>query len=287
VLLTETGSVPARTLDALRDSGAGTVYLLGGTAAISDAVAAQLAATPSYDCTGVRGAALQVVRLFGADRFDTARRIAEYAGTGAVGTSVAPGTSRPLRTAVVASGLGFADALAAGPLSYAGAATTTYGSGRGFPTLLTGSAALSPEVESALRDLGIEQVLLPGGTGVVSAAVQSRLEALGLNVIRLAGTNRSETAVAVARFAVESLGFPRSEVALARGDAFADALAGAAYAGKRTAPLLLTAGPTTLGDATRDYLLAGGDLTNSLTVFGGEGAVSTGTLNDALRSLLG
>jgi hypothetical protein len=46
-------------------------------------------------------------------------------------------------------------------------------------------------------------------------------------------------------------------VTLARGDAFADALAGAAYAGKSGFPLLLTAGPTTLGPATRAYLQAG------------------------------
>jgi subtilisin family serine protease/putative cell wall-binding protein len=283
VLLAGTGSVPAATLAALKSSGARTVYLLGGTSAISDAAAAQLAATPSYGCDGTAGQNLQVVRISGANRFDTARRTAEQAGAAAVGTVNL--TGQPLRTAVVASGLGFADALAAGPLSYTGAVDSARGNGRGFPTLLTGPQALAPEAEAAIATLGIQQVIIPGGAAVVGPAVQSRLEALGVKVVRLAGSNRSETAAQVARFAVQDLGFATSGVALARGDSFADALAGAAYAGDRQLPLLLTAGPDVLGDATASYLRSVQGTTTTVTGFGGPGAISARTLDQAVRHL--
>ncbi len=285
VLLTATGSVPAATLSALRGSGARTVYLLGGTSAISNAVAAQLAGTRSSDCDGLLGGNLQVVRISGANRFDTARRTAEHAGPSAVGT--ADLTGQPLRTAIVASGLGFADALAAGPLSYSGAADPSLGNGLGFPTLLTGTSVLAPEAAAGLKALGIQQVIIPGGTAVVSPAVESSLKALGLRVVRLAGSNRTETAALVASFAVQDLGFATTGVALARGDAFADALAGAAYAGDRGLPLLLTAGPTTLSDATRSYLQGARGQTGSVTGFGGIGAISSATLQEAVQALTG
>jgi subtilisin family serine protease len=284
VLLTSTGSVPAATLSALRDSGAGTVYLLGGVAAISHAVADQLAGTPSYACDGMRGADLKVVRVSGVNRFDTARRTAEQPGAGAVGTADL-GSGTPLRTAIVASGLGFADALAAGPLSYGGAGSPAQGDGRGFPTLLTSPDALAPEAEAALSSLGIEQVIVPGGTAVVSPAVVSRLQALDIRVVRLAGSNRTETAAIVAQFGVDRLGFSSSAVTLARGDAFADALAGGAYSGNRAVPLLLTAGPTKLGEATRAYLHRHSNTTPSVTAFGGDGAISAATLAEAVDAL--
>jgi putative cell wall-binding protein len=283
VLLTGTSSVPATTLAALRSSGARTVHLLGGTAAISEAVAEQLARTPSYSCDGTAGAPLRVVRVEGSNRFDTARRTAESAGAAAVGTAELGSGLR--RTAVLASGSGFADALAAGPLSYAGATEASRGSGGGFPTLLTAPGSLSPEAQAALTSLRIEQVLVPGGESVVSVAVVDRIQAMGIRVVRLAGANRSETAALVAGLAVERLGFGQATVTLARGDAFADALAGAAYAGQASVPLLLTAGPTTLGPATRTYLHAGSGQTTSITAFGGDGAISAGTLAEAVSAL--
>ena len=281
VLLTGTSSVPAATLAALRTSAARTVLLLGGTSAISDAVAAQLAATPSFDCAGAAGPPLSVVRVAGADRYDTARLTAELAGSGAVGTTTLDGPAR--RTAVVASGVGFADALAAGPLSYAGAGAG-HGDGQGFPTLLTGAEVLAPAAERALVALGIEQVIVPGGTAVVSAAVQARLVELGLHVVRLGGSSRTQTAALVADFAVDRLGFSEAGVALARGDNFADALAGAAYAGDHGLPMLLTASPTALSQPTRDYLVQSSG-TSKVTAFGGAGAINDATLAAALEAL--
>ena len=110
--------------------------------------------------------------------------------------------------------------------------------------------------------------------------------------MRLAGGDRTATAAALARFAVgdepgypAGLGFPRGAATLARGDAFADALAGASYAGRAAAPLLLTANPTVLGVATGEHLTALAGVTRTLTVFGGDTAVAPGTVDAAMGAL--
>jgi lactocepin len=264
--------VPAATVASLRRSGARSVLLLGGTGAVSADVERQLAATPSYDCAGQPGAPLRVERVSGTNRYDTARRVAQHAGADAVGEVGGH------RTAVLASGTGFADALAAGPLSYAGADGSV-------PTLLTAAGALSPETRSALTALRVQQVVIAGGTAAVGAAVEAELRTLGLQVHRLAGPDRSATAVAIARYAVDALGFAGDQVVLARGDGFADALAGASWAGAQRAPVLLTAGASSLGSATVAHLDASDGRITTVTVLGGESAIGSGSLKQALALL--
>lgn len=291
LLLTDRDGVPAPTLAALRSSGASTVYLLGGTTAIGPVVADQLARTASVSCSGVSGPALRVVRVSGDDRYSTALAVAEQVGS-AVGTLDSTGRGTALSTAVVASGAGFADALAAGPISYAGAGSAQAGNQLGFPLLLTGGDTLGADAASGLRRLGIQQVLLPGGTAVLSPQVERQLGELGIGVIRLAGLERTATAAELARFAVGDrpghpvgVGFDRGSVSLARGDGFVDALAGAAHAGSRTSPLLLSASPQTLGEATTNYLRSQAGRTTKVTAYGGVSAVATDTLNAALVAL--
>lgn len=292
VLLTAGDSVPDATLAALRASGAGTVYLLGGPAAIGAAVADRLARTPSVSCAGATGPPLAVVRISGDDRYATALAVADYVGPDGVGTLDSAGSGAAVRTAVLASGAGYADALAAGPLCYAGAGSAQAGNQLGFPLLLTGGSTLEDDVEAGLGRLGIEQVLLPAGTAVLSPQVQSRLEQLGITVVRIAGADRTETAAELARFAVGDrpghrvgVGFDRAGVGLARGDAFADALAGAAHAGAHRWPLLLTVNPLELGRASTDYLRSAAGQTTTVTAYGGQSAVATRTLDDALAAL--
>jgi hypothetical protein len=126
----------------------------------------------------------------------------------------------------------------------------------GFPTLLTAPDALAPEARAALSLARRASRSWCRRRAVVSPAVVRRSR-------RWASASCGWPAPTAARrprwwqaFAVERLGFERATVTLARGDAFADALAGAAFAGDAAVPLLLTAGPTTLGPATRSYLQA-------------------------------
>jgi len=154
LLLTEPGSLPTATSNALKSLGTKTVYLLGGTAAVSKAVADSLAT--SYTVT----------RLAGADRYETAKAIATEIGQANVATLGGK------RTAIIATGLDFADALAGGPLAAAGASAT------GVHPILLVNADVPAATNDALTTLAIQQVVILGGTSVVSASVQAQLETL-------------------------------------------------------------------------------------------------------------
>lgn len=97
VLLTARDVLPPATRDALADRPPSRITILGGTAAVSAAVEAQL-----------RGLADDVVRIFGPDRFATSAAALESA-LQAVGDD-----PRPL---IVATGTAFPDALPAGALA--------------------------------------------------------------------------------------------------------------------------------------------------------------------------
>ena len=178
------------------------------------------------------------------------------------------------------------DALSVGAIS----------SGADVPVLLTSRDALPHATQEALAFEGdgpvgsgcggqqIEQVVIVGGESVVSEAVAQRVRSLGYVIRRVAGANRQETAVRVFEFAEEELGWTVAHVNLARGDGFADALAGAPHAGVEKAPILLTVGPHDLGSVTRDFLRSRADTVASIDVFGGPPAVSDAVVADARRA---
>ena len=258
LLATET-ALPAATGDALEELGAENVVILGGTSAISQGVQDQLTAD-----------GYTVTRLGGDSRYDTAAAIAtapplDYVGEDAAGN----------RTAVVASGEGFADALVAGPLGYKAQ----------FPVLITAKAGLSSQTAEALEDLEIENVLIPGGTAAVSAETEAQIKALGITVRRFAGQNRSETAALVAAYAYDSLGFDRSHVDLALGLRFPDALAGGPHAGLERAPILLTASVDSIGAATEAFLRNRAGALQDGEIFGGTSAVSQAAEDQAERAV--
>ena len=80
------------------------------------------------------------------------------------------------------------------------------------------------------------RIVVLGGTESVSDAVPASLAKDGRAVDRVAGTDRYETAAAIARTS-----FPgkASTVFIASGENYADALAGAPAAGAQSAPILL------------------------------------------------
>ena len=247
-LLTAETSLPAPTSAALRTLGTKTVIIVGGTSAVSTAVENQL-----------KSAGFTTSRVSGAGRYDTARAVAKVPPASYVGTS-----PEGDKTAILASGQAFPDALVAGPLGYKAK----------FPVLITAGAGLSPQTRTTLTDLRIKRVLIAGGTAAVSAATEQQVRALGITVQRLAGTSRSATAVAVATYAFDRLAFDRSHVNLATGQQFPDALAGGPHGGQESAPILLTATATDPGAATLTFLSARSSTLRSGHVFGGTAAVS-------------
>jgi SpoIID/LytB domain protein len=217
-LLTGVGVLPQVTADALQSLGVKSVKVLGGTGAVSDAVAQQLAQKYSVE------------RIGGENRYATAAAIAR-AGSTSVG--VFDGK----KTAVLSSGVAFPDALAAGSIVY----------GMRFPQLLTDPATLPPETASALKDLGIQHVIITGGETAVSAAVKQAVEALGITTERPHGADRFQTAMVLADLALNRYGFSSAHVDIPTGESFPDALTAGSHAGKSRAPIVLG---TKLGVAT-------------------------------------
>ena len=215
LLLTGREGLDARVAAELDRLGVDRVWLLGGQAALSAAVA---------EAAGADGR--EVRRLAGTDRYATAAAIAEAAGPADSGD------------AVLALGTDFPDAVAAG--AFAGTADPP-------PTLLTPRETLSAEASDALETLHVERVLIVGGSAVVSEAVALELIARGYEVQRLAGPNRYATSAVVAG---EALARIEGEVPIvfASGQAFPDALSAGALAGRIGGPLLLVPRDD-LGDA--------------------------------------
>lgn len=260
ILLVQKNTVPAVTSQALQELGVDVVVLLGGPLVISNEVQTALEADH------------QVFRLGGQDRFDTARMVAETASPGDIGTV------DNKATAIIASGFGFADALAAGPIAYA----------ERLPILLTGPAGLAAPSRTALERLGIDHVVIVGGSAVVSDTVKSEIEQMGITTQRIFGIDRFQTATEIADFAVAEFGFDVTHVNLAKGidpnnsnEGFADALAGAPHAGEEQAVILLTA-PDQLSSATELWIEQHSDTLSDGHIFGGTSAVSDRAKNEGI-----
>jgi len=152
-------------------------------------------------------------RLAGANRFATAVAVSQRA------------FPSEASTVFVASGRTFPDALAAGPAAGA----------LGGALLLTEPGSLPTVVRNEIDRLNPDTIYLVGGTGAVSSAVEDALKALQPNTIRLAGANRYETSAAINLDAYPT----NAGVIYATGTGFADALAGAALAGRAQIPVYL------------------------------------------------
>ena len=253
ILLTPAGELPSAVEAFIEDHGIGHAVILGGTAAVSTAVADRL--------QQLTGRASQ--RLGGANCAEAALAAARHLGS----AGVAAGRGR---TALLATDASPADGLAAGPVAYRGR----------LPLLLAHDGEVDDPVFEYLGD-HVDHVIILGGTAAVSEAAERQIQALEVTTERWHGADRYATA---ARVAHELLGerspaacFGGDGVGLATGFAAADATASAPLLGERCDPLLLTE-PSTLPPQTANALRAdavGGDETGMLrlTLFGGIAAV--------------
>jgi glucose/arabinose dehydrogenase/putative cell wall-binding protein len=169
-------------------------------------------------------------RVAGIDRFETAARVS--AATFDAGVDVA----------YVATGLDFADALAAGPAA----------ARRGGPVLLVARGSVPEPTADELRRLQPGRITVLGGPAAVSDSVVDQLDAYTEGPVeRLAGRDRFATAAAVSA-ATFPAGVPVAYVAT--GEQFPDALSGGAAAAAAGAPVLLVWADR-LPAATADELL--------------------------------
>ena len=159
ILLTDGTSLSAET-KAVLDSNTYNirrVIIVGGTAAVSEAVATEVAAIKNT-------VNIQVTRVSGANRYATAVELAKMYTK----SSATDGFNKTaVDEVVLASGENFADAMSGG--SYAGAADDRV-------LVLTAGSALSAETNtylSGLLSLSIDKLRVLGGTSAVSAATMT------------------------------------------------------------------------------------------------------------------
>lgn len=206
VLLTRRDGLPANVTAELQRLKAADVTVVGGTAAVDDVVLAQL-----WQATGT-----EPHRIAGVDRYATGAQVSASFPAGAPAAYVAGGSTFP-------------DALAAG----AAAATA------GAPLVLVPPDTLPAAVADEVAQLAPAELRVVGGTVAVPDPVLDQLRTKVANVRRLAGADRYATAAAVA----SDNGNQPSEVLVATGLTFADALAAAPLAARRDAPIILTTAP--------------------------------------------
>ena len=253
LLLTQKGALPAEVAAEIKRLGASEAYILGGTGAISDPVATAVRAN--------LGGAKKVTRIAGANRYQTADRVA------AETIRVLNASGGFSGDAFVATGANFPDALGASPVAAA----------KGMPVFLADPARTSIPLPSSVK-----RVWITGGTAVVSPRVQASLG--GRFAGRLAGGDRFATAAAVARFGV-GRGMVWNQVGITTGMDFPDALAAGPVLGSRDAVMLLT-DATVVPRPTRNALDANKALIDKVTFFGGDAAVPPGvraTVNSLIK----
>jgi putative cell wall-binding protein len=229
LLLTASGALDPRTLAEIQRvlTPGKPLFVLGETVAISQAIQNQLS-TLGY----------LVTRLGGADRFETAVRIASI------------GLGNPA-TILLATGLNFPDALSGGA-----AAAKVSGA-----ILLTNGTTQAPATSAYLASRASATVFALGGP---AAAAQPTASAI-------IGVDRYATAVQVAqRFFVSP---NPANVGLASGTNFPDGLTGGAHIGKLGGPMLLT-DPNALPAIVNSYLVGINATITGAFIYGGPAAVS-------------
>ncbi len=236
VLLVTRDHAPATTLDTLGRLDVDEVWVVGGTGAVSNAVADDAADAAGAD----------VVRISGGGRFATAAAVADRTHPDGAAT------------AYLASGAAFPDGLSAGAAAASDDA----------PLLLATQGTLPEPTARALAGLDPDEVVVVGGTAAISEGVAtSAADAAGADLTRVAGADRFATAAEVATRRLSD-----AEGAwLATGEAFPDALAASAAAGREGDPVLLSRAPC-LPNASADALEALG-VGDALVVVGGRAAI--------------
>ena len=246
LLVPPTGALTDALKTEITRLGATKGFVIGGTAAISAAMEAQL----------VTAGLTTMTRYAGADRYSTSKAVTA-ALTGSVGTDNAKAT------AFLATGSNFADALAASGPAYAAK----------MPLILTNSFALNANASSALMLKAIKKVIVVGGVNAISASLVTEVEAMGIEVVRFSGASRNDTAAALAAYvaADADYGFTKNGVILTKGTDFADALSAGPHSGKMKHPVLFV--ESTIPAATSAYLAANASTMATIRLIGGVSAI--------------
>ncbi|MHB1341572.1 MAG: cell wall-binding repeat-containing protein [Coriobacteriia bacterium] len=243
LLLTHPASLPTAVSDEIVRLQPSAIYILGGTSAVSAQVESAIkAARPTAT----------VQRISGVDRYETSRKVADKT------RSLVPST-----IAVVVSGETWPDAASVSALAYS----------KAYPVLLVKKTGLTTPAAEFLAGAKPATTLVIGGTSAIGPSVDASITAVTTGTVkRLSGSDRYSTAAAVARHA-GTIGFTFTDVYIATGVAYADALAGGMLAGARAKPLILTH-PDSCPTGTAALLTEKRTTIGQIWLLGGTGAIS-------------
>lgn len=257
ILLTDSAALPREVIQEIGRLGVTRAVLLGGEVALGRAIVDGLVAAgiDSDDIT----------RYAGANRFDTARLVAEqFSGTSVYVTEGAdPDPAR-----------GWPDAVAVSALA----------SFQQRPVLLVTTDVLPAETSRAFLRMGVTDVTIVGGPVAVSREVEGLIRQIAA-VGRIDGPTRYETSKAVAEVSVAA-GMHPTRTWFATGRNFPDALAAGPAVAADGGVLLLTLGQH-LADtpSTQDWVATYGATMVRTVLVGGKG-VLTGAFADELSGVL-
>ncbi|WP_050608141.1 cell wall-binding repeat-containing protein [Clostridium niameyense] len=221
------------------------------TRALASATVVGLVLTTAISTGNVQAAPGKVDRLDGANRYETAAKVA-----------TSNWKAGETKNVILVSGQGYADALSASLLAQKLDA----------PVLLTGKDSLDANTKNAINKLGAKNVYILGSKGVISENIKSSLENEGKTVKRLAGKDRYETNIAIANELVSNHGVSAKEVLVVNGNKYlADALTAAPVAAKEGKILLLVGEDESTANEAKKFIDAH---SSKVTVIGRDVTVS-------------
>ena len=241
VLLSPAASLSPATAEAITALAPERVVLLGGEAALDSAITTAVAAAASIETT-------MVVRIAGADRYETAALVAAEVGAAS-------------GRAIVASGHSYPDAVS----------ISSYAAMNGVPVLLTRPSELSTATAGFLRANpgAVTSSFVIGGPAAVPDDALRQLRTI-VPAERVAGADRYATNLAVIKRFWPS-GDIRPYVATATD--FPDALVAGSIAGRARQPVLLC-GARFLPGKTREWIMHDTARIRSFTMMGGPNALT-------------
>ena len=242
ILLTESQSITPITKNTLTNLGVKNVLIVGGTGVITSNVENQLKAI-----------GISTQRVAGDNRYETSLAIANQIDSSS-------------SKIIVTTGDDFSSALS----------ISSFAGNKNIPILLVNKNYITDNAKKYLSSNNIRQTYIVGNLNELSESVKE----LFPNVVRIQGANKYETNLAVHNS--PEFNFDFTNVFLATGEAFADALAGSAYAAKTGSPVLLIG--KSVDSRISDFFAQKDSAIQHLSILGGESAIPISSVNDYMDS---
>ena len=143
------------------------------------------------------------------------------------------------------------------------------------PTLFVEKDTILQEVLGEIKRLQPKKIIIAGGDSVISEKVQKQIEQMGVEVKRTAGKDRFQTAVKLGE-QIRRNSNNKTDIILANGYNFIDALTAGSLAAKMNIPILLT-GDSSLNSITEKAIKEWG--IKNVILVGGDQQVSEGVIS--------